>query len=221
MRRRTIAITILVAGLTMVTGIAEYRHQVYRGVPSAIRQEITSSYRGRGISEFTWRAYRLEDYTGWTPPGDRVDSVVTQFEEPLLKDQVCEITRIVTSGKRRLIRSWQFPHDPEWSANFDYTLHDDPDPAKQRPYLQFAFGFADPRVVRIKALTEDGRSTETRPFDGFWWMTGNLDPADYVVDRWDTVLALDAQGNVVFREEHCQIHYPHLECEDSQVAPQP
>lgn len=205
MRRTRIIAMAVITLILVLFCIWQVRTQnaVANRIPSDLKQKIMDGSRfaqnGQEIHPgVVWRAYRAE--------GDTAYLVAEWQVAPLYGTApYTELTfyRIVAGKTEPDIPTWRLNwKGAKFEAQCDYSLVASPDPKQQLPYEHFAVGTAlDKKIASVVALTQDGRKTEAVLFDGYWWMTAKMDPANYVQDKWVEIQALDAKGNILYKLE--------------------
>ncbi|MGE5561111.1 MAG: hypothetical protein ACM3XN_08735 [Chloroflexota bacterium] len=163
-------------------------------IPPYIKELIMSKYD----SGLVWRAYSSRGPDSF---------VAVEFrsapESPRTNVDVYRISGSVTSPRLERCRLYYWS-GAAFEAAGGYGEFD----REFMPHRQYAAGVAlDHRVVLISASTEDGRTTSCVPFDGYWWMTMPVDPADYSRDQWVRVTAHDSEGRTLYE---CIPMYPKL-----------
>ncbi|MGE5560866.1 MAG: hypothetical protein ACM3XN_07475 [Chloroflexota bacterium] len=222
MKRTRIAAVVIIAALLALVCIRQIRIQtaVADRIPSDLKQRITDESRfiqdGQEIHPgVVWRAFRAVGETLY---------VVAEWQVAPLYGTVpyTKLTfyRIIPGSAGSRIPSWTLHwQGATFEGECSYSLVIADDPKQQRPYEHFAVGTAlDKKIARVIALTQDGRETAAVLFDGYWWMTATMDPANYVRDKWVEIQALDASGNILYSAEP---QYPRIPCEPPPSDPTP
>lgn len=190
-----LAVVVLLAFAVVAGWQLMARDRLEARIPPAVKEAILARYDSVGREGIIWRAYAVQDANTFA---------VTEFRPtPTSPWTYLDVFRITGSETSPQLERWRiYWFGGNFEADCDYAEVD----SDLIPHRQYAVGVAlDKKIVRITATTEDGRTTSTVPFDGFWWMTSPMDPSNYVKDKWVKMTAFDAQGRVLYE---CVPRYP-------------
>lgn len=183
---RVIAVAMLV--ILLIIGLAaEWRVQnaTLVRIPEQIRDTVLEWYGKEHAQGIVFRAYAVMTDCSF---------VVTEYNYPPGAGKVLDFFQLDTSGKMAFfapqeVRLGNDKFEVNCLLYWDYS---------ERPYQQFAAGVAlDKKSARIVGTTADGRTQEAYLFDGYWWMSSDLDPNDYEKDKWIKITLYDAEGKIL------------------------